>query len=190
MSPEQLGFDSSVVRATGGEVVEVSRYFLIGRHRDSSSSHIGRGTRGYLAYDLKDKTLVFLKDAWRPASGEIWSEVKIYEILQEHDVEYVPTFMCGGDMDPPQRTVVQTWRPRFIHYRLITKQIGRPLCGHQDLNELTIAVYYAAWGAFSSLIAMTAIVLGGLPIFLFRLLVNHARPITGLIEILNQGNPH
>ncbi|KAI0641580.1 hypothetical protein C8Q79DRAFT_987985 [Trametes meyenii] len=48
------------------EVGEERRPFLVGEPIFFSTSMFGRGTRGYVALDVKARRFVFLKDSWRP----------------------------------------------------------------------------------------------------------------------------
>ncbi|CDO74185.1 hypothetical protein BN946_scf185043.g237 [Trametes cinnabarina] len=48
------------------EVGEEKRIFLVGKPMWVSFWMFGRGTRGYVALDVKTRRFVFLKDSWRP----------------------------------------------------------------------------------------------------------------------------
>ncbi|KAI0784782.1 hypothetical protein C8Q75DRAFT_830639, partial [Abortiporus biennis] len=130
------------------ESEEGPRYYLVGRYRAGSRSPLGRGSRGYVAYDCSDKRLVFLKDAWRVDSSDVWSELQIYEVLKEHSVRYVPTIICGGDVEPMQHTTNDAYLTpqliKLVRYRIVMKDIGRPLSEQRAPEEPLYAVYYAA----------------------------------------------
>lgn len=77
-----------------------------------SESPCGRATRGYLAYDLKDEKLVFLKDSWRTLDNVLLSEDEIYKQLREHNVPHLPEVLAAGDVESngkPQQTTAQEY---------------------------------------------------------------------------------
>ncbi|CCM06473.1 uncharacterized protein FIBRA_08740 [Fibroporia radiculosa] len=53
--------------------------FLVGKPRVTSSSLIGRATKGFVAYDIYLKRLVFLKDIWRVKSRSAVTELQVIE---------------------------------------------------------------------------------------------------------------
>ncbi|KAG6819382.1 hypothetical protein H0H93_012346 [Arthromyces matolae] len=75
-----------------------------GKHRDfigwgsmsGPYSLIGRSTKGYPVYEQATKTKAFLKDGWRAHS--LSPEADILRELQEKKVQYVPGYVCGGDV--------------------------------------------------------------------------------------------
>ncbi|GJE92086.1 hypothetical protein PsYK624_082390 [Phanerochaete sordida] len=56
----------------------------------------GRGTRGYIGYDLKDQRLVFLKDSWAPTHEALMSESAAAARLAEFGVPGILPLTCGG----------------------------------------------------------------------------------------------
>ncbi|CAL1698835.1 unnamed protein product [Somion occarium] len=125
--------------------------FLVGKLRAGSRYPTGRGTKGYIAFDLQKPRFVFVKEGWRIDSDDVTSEMDIYAQLEKNHVEHVPTVVCGGDVGTPvQRTVSQslltassevTFAAR-IHYRIVLEEIGLPLEEHVRGEELSLAVYY------------------------------------------------
>ena len=80
-----------------------STSYLIGKHIVASFSPTGRGTKGYVAFNLKNARLCFLKDYWRPSSAQIRSELEIYKRLHDNNVRRIATALGGGDvLDPDQ----------------------------------------------------------------------------------------
>ncbi|CAL1706669.1 unnamed protein product [Somion occarium] len=108
-------------------------HFLIGYHRAGGLSATGRATRGYIAYDLREKKAVFLKDTWRLDAQSSHPECEVYKKLKDNDVRFVATALCGGDVgSPPQRTRSQKYMAKNphcarIHYRIVLEQVGCPL---------------------------------------------------------------
>ena len=63
-------------------------------------SLIGRCTRGYAAYHVQEKRLVFLKDCWRVDDENTKSEVDIYRLLfaKDKNVSGLPDVIALGDV--------------------------------------------------------------------------------------------
>jgi hypothetical protein len=75
---------------------------------------IGRYTRGYIAVDLDEKQLVWLKDTWRISLHSIPQESDTYRLLHNKGVDqfFLPGFLFGSDVfvnsESPDERVVQT----------------------------------------------------------------------------------
>ncbi|RPD60632.1 hypothetical protein L227DRAFT_611163 [Lentinus tigrinus ALCF2SS1-6] len=106
---------------------------------------MGRGTRGFVGWDLDADRVVFDGDESRSAE------------LDTH----IPTVLGGGDVksdpsrsDDPQCTAAQKLNDVAsapgvvvrIHYRIVIKQIGRRLKDFEHTVELVIGVYDALLG--------------------------------------------
>ena len=93
------------------------------------------------------------KDYWRPMSKNLCSEVAIYRIFKEHNVQYVGVAFAGGDVGGPeaQLTVTQDYLEgpnipvRRSHCRLVLK-LGRPLHTYEHSLVLIAAVSFALEG--------------------------------------------
>ena len=128
---------------------------LIGRPRHASRSAFGRGTKGFVAYDVGAKALRFLKDYWRPDTKGHTTEYEIYVTLHAKGVRNIATLVCGGDVYSPEETVAQRTRaqkylaayetPR-IHHRIVVVEVGRPLEEYANSRELCRVVYGALCG--------------------------------------------
>ncbi|RPD54518.1 hypothetical protein L226DRAFT_575695 [Lentinus tigrinus ALCF2SS1-7] len=131
---------------------------LIGKPASvNRGSLVGRGTRGFVAYDLTSQQVVFLKDSWRPDSEDIRSEFENYMLITEskemaeskktYGELHIPTVLGGGDVkhnDVIQRTRIPTqfYHP-FIHFRLIIKEVCRRLEDCKNSFQLLSALAYA-----------------------------------------------
>ncbi|KAH9912676.1 uncharacterized protein BXZ73DRAFT_107312 [Epithele typhae] len=73
-----------------------TRRFIFSRPVVSSRWLAGPGTRGYWAYDVWTKNVVFLKDTWRYSTHEI--EGDIVRRLWDIGVRNVPSFVWHGDV--------------------------------------------------------------------------------------------
>ncbi|KAI0672141.1 hypothetical protein C8Q78DRAFT_728722 [Trametes maxima] len=85
-----------------------SRRCLVGRPDRVSESLVGRGTRGFVAYDLEDKRIVYVKDSWRAISEDLPSEYNNYQQIYRrlaakgHKLDRIGllTVLAGGDVRP------------------------------------------------------------------------------------------
>ncbi|KAI0776265.1 hypothetical protein BD413DRAFT_491319 [Trametes elegans] len=120
-----------------------------------ASGVIGRFTRGYVALDVTDPGrpahFVFLKDAWRIVSDDIEKEGIVLETLKTRKVKFIPTVLCHGDITG-QRSISQDHWPRYHkgkkcelkthqHYRLVVKEVCKPLDQFEDSGELAFVMW-------------------------------------------------
>lgn len=147
----------------------VIRNMIIGRPFWDADSPCGRATRAYLAYDLTDKRLVFLKDSWRTEDEMITAEGIMYEKLQENEVPFLPVVLSAEDVKygrKIQKTVTQTFanakvRPKwlvpcatlktYVHYRVV-QEIVFPLISAVSSRESVQAIRDAIVGKFTFLL--------------------------------------
>ncbi|KAL1948374.1 hypothetical protein VTO73DRAFT_12449 [Trametes versicolor] len=131
------------------------RYFLVGKPHFQAPGVAGRTTRGYVALDadITKNDFVYLKDAWRVVSDSIDKEGVILEVLRTHEIAFVPTLICHGDV-PGQETKTQEVWPRYHpdkkchlkhhqHYRLVVKEVGKPLEEFVHGRQLFTAIFCA-----------------------------------------------
>jgi hypothetical protein len=130
-------------------------------------SPTGRGTKGYVALEIPDRGtrkahLCFMKDYWRPLSHGTHTELQTYERLRECKVSYVATAIAGGNVrnsqDQEEFTVAEEQRQnedgapvKRQHYRVVTKEIGRPLETFHNFTEFLWCVYHVLSGMHSTL---------------------------------------
>ena len=132
------------------------RQFLVGKPTSQSRSLVGKGAKGFVAYDLTTDAVVFIKDSWRLDSCDAQSEYETYLQLREKTTGelYVPTLLGGGDVlvngqcqratccaEPSEDAIP------LVHYRLVFKEICRPLEDFTNSYELVKAVTWALVGA-------------------------------------------
>ncbi|EJF67468.1 hypothetical protein DICSQDRAFT_142985 [Dichomitus squalens LYAD-421 SS1] len=129
-----------------------SRHFLVGKPASQSSSLVGKVAKGFVAYDMTNQQVVFIKDGWRPDSSEVQSEYETYLQLREmaSGELYIPTLLGGGDVTfDGQRQQTTSFNelsnliPPLAHCRLIFKEICRPLEDFTNSYELVKAVTWA-----------------------------------------------
>ncbi|TCD63746.1 hypothetical protein EIP91_004997 [Steccherinum ochraceum] len=136
--------------------------FLVRNLTASSNSPTGRATKGFIAYDLQEKSFCFLKDSWATRSDDVHPELDVYKRLEPHKIPGIATVRCGGDLpmtpggDDLQETRTQDWEgaddylPR-VHTRIVLNEIGIPLKDYSDSKELCSAVsvafaaHFRAW---------------------------------------------
>lgn len=140
--------DSSDSNKLGNAPGAALRYetFLVAKPHFVASGVLGRGTRGYVAVPVTGEKVedrfCYLKDAWRVDHPGIEQEGSILRELNEAKVPYVPTLHAHGDLLGENqvtdwRKYVADLRPtmgqkdcrlkRHQHYRLVTKEVCRPL---------------------------------------------------------------
>ena len=116
-------------------------------------SALGRATRGYVAYHLLKKKLMFLKDTWRVEHDRLIAERKLYRELEEAGVSNVPVGVFGGDVrfnDERETTRCLQWAEaqtlsvlfedirNFHHHRLL-QDLAYPVEGAPYSYEVACA---------------------------------------------------
>ncbi|EPQ50668.1 hypothetical protein GLOTRDRAFT_9973, partial [Gloeophyllum trabeum ATCC 11539] len=113
----------------------------------------GRATRGYIAWDLSDRRLVFLKDCWRVKS--LAKEGDTIGKLNETGIQFVPTVLYHGDVAGQATVSPDYWRDRplavnkmksHVHYRLVVKEIGCDLESFTNSRELVKVIFECIYG--------------------------------------------
>ncbi|RPD57788.1 hypothetical protein L227DRAFT_655338 [Lentinus tigrinus ALCF2SS1-6] len=96
-------------------------------------------------------SFVYLKDAWRVDREGIEREGSILQALNGAKIKYVPTLVCDGDI-PGQATIShdlwKAYHPKdqecplklHQHYRLVVKEVGKPLDQFENAAELVLAL--------------------------------------------------
>ena len=129
--------------------------YLVGIHRSGSQSPTGRGTKGYVAYDIDHRRLVFLKDYWYAVHGTVHPEADVYRKLKDARVRYVATLVAGGDVvdsEGEQETLrrdllAPNSKPLVKrHHRFVVEQVGIRLHEYKEDWELMHAVFCALVG--------------------------------------------
>ncbi|KAI0315902.1 kinase-like domain-containing protein, partial [Amylostereum chailletii] len=132
------------------EVTGAERAYVAGVPTRFSPNVVSKGTHGYLAADLDDGSLVWIKDSWRLNKSYVRKEADVYRLLMEAEVPHVASMVCGGDVDAQetqsQNFVKAPWacetdevRQSKIHHRVVLSTIGRPLKKFTSTRELTTA---------------------------------------------------
>lgn len=135
---------------------ETTNRYLIGRYSAASRTPTGRGTKGYIAYDIEEDALVFLKDYWVTSEsfGGL-SELFVYRAFAKHHVQHVPTMIAGGRI-AQQATSSQkcysksdgdmyTPAERY-HLRIVIREICKSLWAFKDGAHLVNATHHALLG--------------------------------------------
>ncbi|KAI0761325.1 hypothetical protein BD413DRAFT_617063 [Trametes elegans] len=121
---------------------------LVGQPASTDASLASRGTRGFVAYDLVEKSVVFIKDSWRALVKGRLSEFDIYQLLVQRlksdDINNrFLTLRAGGDVSVNSGEAGTSWREQETmtttgfegpdrysprrHCRLVVDEICRPL---------------------------------------------------------------
>ncbi|KAJ3477491.1 hypothetical protein NLI96_g10424 [Meripilus lineatus] len=128
----------------------------IGRPRFMGGGIVGRATRGFIAYDLDNQRLVFLKDYWQPDMESYHPELQTYERLRKANVQFIATPLGGGEVydstnpESAQKTITQDYLPKPLgheypysarkHYRLVLEEVAQPLEEYENPVEMVLAV--------------------------------------------------
>ncbi|KDQ59800.1 hypothetical protein JAAARDRAFT_56762 [Jaapia argillacea MUCL 33604] len=138
---------STTIDGQGPSTTTVKQ-FIVGRPHFRDGGIVGRATRGYVALDVETKEFVWLKDVWR--IDGLHKEGDVIQEMNDANIPHVPTLICHGDVEN-QVTVTNTRWPdsdedtpnptpnpmrRFTHYRLVVKEVGRPLAEFENGREL------------------------------------------------------
>ncbi|RPD55664.1 hypothetical protein L226DRAFT_617055 [Lentinus tigrinus ALCF2SS1-7] len=85
-------------------------HFLVGKATFTATGMTGRGTRGFIAWDVSRKRFAFLKDAWRANYQNVATEGRVLRDLRSTGVENTPTYVCDAELPDVTKTP-------FIAYR-------------------------------------------------------------------------
>lgn len=80
------------------------QYYLVGKPTIVAAGMSGRGTRGYVAWDVAGERFVWLKDAWRPIYDNVATEGSVLRTLNGAGVRNVPTYVCDGELEDETET--------------------------------------------------------------------------------------
>ncbi|KAI0702841.1 hypothetical protein BC835DRAFT_1410873 [Cytidiella melzeri] len=120
---------------------------LIQRPFFRSHSPIGRGTRAYLAYAIKEHELVFFKDTWRVVHKRLVPERQICADLEAAEIPFVPSVLCGGDVTSNGdygKTQCLTWAKKLRHLAVGFSEL-RDFQHHRLVQQLAYPVECAPW---------------------------------------------
>jgi len=139
---------------------EGPRRYITPSCRWATDALIGRATFGYIAYDVENGNLVYLKDFWRVDHPEIQKEGDVYRELHEAQVPNIAEMDRAGDVPlisqngelqvaalAVQRTRTQDYVDRpwcpghpqvesYVHYRLVLKTVGISLNQFKSTRQL------------------------------------------------------
>ena len=151
-------------------------WYVVGKPHFQASGVAGRGTRGYVALPLQvneqtgdlelpldDKgqpaeSFVYLKDAWRINHPSLQKEGVTLKALNCAGVQHVPTVLYHGDLPNQYTLSYENW-PVFYgdkvcklkphrHYRLVVKQVAKPLSEFDRGADLVRAILDCLQGAY------------------------------------------
>ncbi|KAI0649737.1 hypothetical protein C8Q79DRAFT_1006084 [Trametes meyenii] len=179
MSPEERGYDPTASLASESELVLFRKLWetypgsAMAKRNPvpvSALQHAGTQgwpvTRGFVAYDLTDKRVVYIKDSWRAVSKDLPPEFDNYRRLYDRlpsdgSVTGLLTVLAGGDVQPPtfQHTRTQDFFDNELataplmrrHQRLVFKEVCRRLEEFKTAYELcnvlfgALFTYQFAW---------------------------------------------
>ncbi|KZT64569.1 hypothetical protein DAEQUDRAFT_769561 [Daedalea quercina L-15889] len=149
ISTAELKQGEKATRAVPEGTSSRKREFLVGKPHFMTGSPTGGGTRGYFAYDIAEHRLVFFKECWRLDAPTYHPEGEVYLRLHSKNVPYIATPVAAGDVcdatDGMHCTRAQEFLPgvppKLIQYRIILKEIGKPLEEYETSLGLVSAMY-------------------------------------------------
>ncbi len=157
------------------EETETDHWFAVGKPHFQAPGVAGRGTRGYVALPLDNDTgkpplddegqptgsFVYLKDAWRIDYPSLQKEGVVLQALNHAKVKYVPTALYHGDLLGQDTLSYKNWSTvrgdekctlkSHQHYRLVVKEIGKPLSDFDRGVDLVMAILNCIQGTLTSL---------------------------------------
>ncbi|KAI0318610.1 hypothetical protein OF83DRAFT_1027765, partial [Amylostereum chailletii] len=131
-------------------------FYVVSNPQTINGQLFGVNSRGYVAVDLHDGSLVWMKDVWRDETSLLFKEGDVYRKLNGKNVPHVPMLRTAGDvgsqvtlcqdfLDAPWNCV-ETDLPKRRHYRLVLSTIGRPLNSFKSTHELCASIRDAIEG--------------------------------------------
>ncbi|KAI0660097.1 hypothetical protein C8Q70DRAFT_1132803 [Cubamyces menziesii] len=88
---------------------DTTRFFLVGKPSFYAQGMACRGTKGFVAWDVKAKRFVWVKDAWRLDYDRMDQEGTILSRLNAEKVAFVPTLVCHGDIRNQKTVTPDIW---------------------------------------------------------------------------------
>ncbi|KAI0315903.1 hypothetical protein OF83DRAFT_1293074 [Amylostereum chailletii] len=132
------------------EVTGAERTYVAGVPMHYSPNVVSKGTHGYIAADLDDGSLVWIKDSWRLNKAHVRKEADVYRMLVKAEIPHVSSMLYGGDVEGQescnQNFVDAPWACETdgvshgkIHHRTVVSSVGRSLKDFTCTHELTAA---------------------------------------------------
>lgn len=106
-------------------------------------SACGRATKGFAAYDLRERRLVFLKDYWRTDDEKTTSEAEIYRLLVKAGVQNLADNIASGDVlfeNIPQTTLTDMYGLSGDYEWAFATPMLRKLTHHRVVQELAFPI--------------------------------------------------
>lgn len=139
---------------------EGTSYFITSAPEPTAYTPPGRATRGFKAYDISSKRVVYLKDSWRIDLPSIHAEGLVYKMLNDANVRNVPYCLASGDISTPDYHATKThnyavkpWACHshsylipHRHHRVVLSVVGRALVQYKSSFEMVSSVRDALIG--------------------------------------------
>lgn len=129
-------------------------------------SIVGRYTISFIGYDVEKCCAYWVKDSWPINNKEFTKEGRIYELLKAAGVPHLAAIECAGEVRwKADNTVQKSRTDEFIgkrwagltanihpvsHYRILFKDIGRPISKFHSTQQLVTALSHAIEGKRAS----------------------------------------
>lgn len=146
---------------SSGDPTQASHEYLVAKPTFAAPDVVGRGTRGYVALDYTDPAhpIVYLKDCWRVVHRRAKTEGTNLAYLNSKGVQFVPTLLCHGDVGGTVVMAHDIWKEQHTgtgkkcplkdhrHYRIVVKEVGKPLETFKNGRELVWVLLNALIGS-------------------------------------------
>jgi hypothetical protein len=158
-------FESPLVRFNVRNGEETIQCIGSARPNFTSDRLLGRATRCWIVYNMKSRTLMYYKRAWRIAEHGLKQEGAVYECLHAAEVPHIPHVRAHGDIQgqwhKPTKRFISTARWMRLqtdslnrlyaqqHYELLTEEVGIRLTDFPTSRIAVSAIQDAVIGAFA-----------------------------------------
>ncbi|VDC07971.1 unnamed protein product [Peniophora sp. CBMAI 1063] len=143
----------------GDDGLPKSRTLIATQPLGLNFSIVGRYTVSFIGYDVEERCAYWVKDSWPINDPEFTKEGEIYKRLKDADVPHLAEIECAGEVRwKADKTVQRTRTDEFAkegwsgltanihplsHYRILFKDIGRPVSKFQSTQQLVTALSHA-----------------------------------------------
>ncbi|KAH9889462.1 hypothetical protein C8Q73DRAFT_159665 [Cubamyces lactineus] len=126
------------------------RDFLVAKPTYVAPELLGRGTHGFVAYNVGDpkRPFAYLKDYWRVVGKRLKPEGEILAYLNSKRVKNIPPLLCHGDVLGQKTVAQEIWQlangnperecqmKEHRHYRIVVKEVGKPIYEFSNGKQL------------------------------------------------------
>ncbi|VDC07238.1 unnamed protein product [Peniophora sp. CBMAI 1063] len=143
----------------GDDGLPMSRTLIATQPLGLNFSIVGRYTVSFIGYDAEKRCAYWVKDSWPINDPEFTKEGEIYKRLKDAGVPHLAEIECAGEVRWKANKAVQRTRTDefakegwsgltanihpLSHYRILFKDIGRPVSKFKSTQQLVTALSHA-----------------------------------------------